>query len=174
LLLGVEFWNKKIDRREEFKICSVLWFWWLFAEKVFDGFVVKAQKMNCWKILFMLFLLETIPTAKWFWSTTLRNHFHSKMVMEYNSQKPFLSSSSNCVSPKLNDDNGSWSLVFFTCWKPLSTSNGFGVQLTETISTTKWFWHNFIQNMYNHHYLLFFINLFSVEPSLIVYVFPHN
>jgi hypothetical protein len=24
--------------------------------------------------------------------------------------------------------------------KPLSTSNGFGVQLTETISTAKWFW----------------------------------
>jgi len=64
------------------------------------------------------------------------------MVLEYNSQKPFLSSSSNCVSPKLNDDNGSRSLVFFTCWKPLSTSNGFGVQLTETISTAKWFWHS--------------------------------
>ena len=27
--------------------------------------------------------------------------------------------------------------------KLLSTSNGFGVQLTETISTAKWFWHNF-------------------------------
>jgi len=27
--------------------------------------------------------------------------------------------------------------------KLLSTSNGFGVQLAETISTAKWFWHNF-------------------------------
>ncbi|AES61124.1 phloem protein [Medicago truncatula] len=27
------------------------------------------------------------------------------MVLDYNSQKPFLSSSSNCVSPKLNDGN---------------------------------------------------------------------
>jgi len=26
--------------------------------------------------------------------------------------------------------------------KPLSTSNSFGVQLTETISTAKWFWHS--------------------------------
>jgi len=55
---------------------------------------------------------ETISTTKWFWSTTHRNHFRSKMVLEYNSQKPFISSSSNCVSPKLNDGNGSRSLVF--------------------------------------------------------------
>jgi len=27
--------------------------------------------------------------------------------------------------------------------KLLSTSNGFGVQLTETISTAKWFWNTF-------------------------------
>jgi hypothetical protein len=26
--------------------------------------------------------------------------------------------------------------------KPLSTLNGFGVQLAETISTAKWFWHS--------------------------------
>jgi len=34
------------------------------------------------------------------------------MVLEYNSHKLFLSPSSNCVSPKLNDDNGFRSLVF--------------------------------------------------------------
>jgi len=27
--------------------------------------------------------------------------------------------------------------------KPLNTSNGFGVQLTKTISTTQWFLHSF-------------------------------
>ncbi|KEH41786.1 plant invertase/pectin methylesterase inhibitor protein [Medicago truncatula] len=85
-----------------------------------------------------------------------RNHSHSKMVLKYNSQKPFPQQNgfgvqltetisfllTNCVSPKLNDGNGSRSLVFFTCLKPLSKSNGFGVQLTETISTAKWFWHS--------------------------------
>jgi len=39
------------------------------------------------------------------------------MVLEYNSQKPF------------------------------PQQNGFGVLLTETISTAKWFWYNFIQNI---------------------------
>ncbi|KEH21783.1 translation initiation factor IF-3, putative [Medicago truncatula] len=55
---------------------------------------------------------------KWFWSTTHRNPYapciNSEMVLEYNSQKPF---------PQQNG-----------CWKPLNTSNGFGIQLTETIS----------------------------------------
>ncbi|AES94072.2 transmembrane protein, putative [Medicago truncatula] len=27
-------------------------------------------------------------------------------------------------------------------WKPFPQQNGFGVQLTETISTAKWFWHS--------------------------------
>nr|ABN08033.1 hypothetical protein MtrDRAFT_AC154391g19v2 [Medicago truncatula] len=27
-------------------------------------------------------------------------------------------------------------------WKPFPQQNGFGVQLIETISTTKWFWHS--------------------------------
>jgi len=67
------------------------------------GFVVKAQKMNCWKPFPQQTFLETSPqqngfrvqhtetifTAKWFWSTTHRNHFHCKMVLESNSQKPF-------------------------------------------------------------------------------------
>jgi len=73
------------------------------------GFVVKAQKMNCWKPFPQQTFLETIPTAKWFWSTTHKNHFPSKLVLEYNSQKPF------------------------------SLQNGFRVQLTETISIAKWF-----------------------------------
>jgi hypothetical protein len=34
-------------------------------------------------------LTETISTAKWFWRPTHGNHFHCKMVLEYNSQKPF-------------------------------------------------------------------------------------
>jgi len=73
------------------------------------GFAVKAQKMNCWKPFPQQTFLETIPTAKWFWSTTHINHFHNKMVLEYNSQKPF------------------------------SLQNGFGVQLTETIFIANWF-----------------------------------
>jgi len=49
-------------------------------------------------------ILETISTAKWFWHfgavmimndgvddeiEDSENHFHNKMVLEYNSQKPF-------------------------------------------------------------------------------------
>jgi len=49
-------------------------------------------------------LLETIPTTN-----ISGNHPHSKMVLEYNTQKPF------------------------------SQQIGFGVQLTETIFTAKWF-----------------------------------
>jgi len=75
-------------------------------------------------------LTETISTAKWFWSTIHRNHFFPP--------PPIVS-----VQNRMMDR----SLVFFTCRKPLSTSNGFEVQLTEIISTTKWFWHNFIQNI---------------------------
>ena len=42
--------------------------------------------------------------------------------------------------------------VFCEFWvkimpKPLSTSNGFGVQLTKTISTTKWFWNSLVAAM---------------------------
>jgi hypothetical protein len=59
--------------------------------------------------LVLALLTETIFTAKWFWSLTHGNQFHCKMVLEYNSRKPF------------------------------SLQNGFGVQLTETISTAKWF-----------------------------------
>jgi len=136
--LGISVWNGVCDVLDNSNLMS---------------FTVRSENENgyelavdCWWVceIFGVQLTETISTAEWFWSTTHRNYFHSKMVLEYNLQKPFLSSSSNCVSPKLNDDNDSRSLVFFTCWKPLSTSNGFGVQLTETISTAKWFWHIFI------------------------------
>jgi hypothetical protein len=56
----------------------------------FGGFVVKTQKMNCWKMN-LLFKKKTLPVE-------------ILVVLEYNSQKPF------------------------------PQQNGFGVQLTETIS----------------------------------------
>jgi len=72
-------------------------------------------------------ILETISTTKWVWSTTHRNHFHNKMVLAF----------------RYGDDDERqcwwWDWRF---WKPFPQQNGFGVQLTETISTTKWFWHS--------------------------------
>jgi len=57
--------------------------------------------------------------------------FHSKMVLTF----------------RYSNDDGDdderrcwwWDWRF---WKPLPQQNGFGVQLTETISTAKWFWHS--------------------------------
>jgi len=57
--------------------------------------------------------------------------FHSKMVLAF----------------RYGDDDGDdderrcwwWDWRF---WKPFPQQNGFGVQLTETISAAKWFWHS--------------------------------
>jgi len=57
--------------------------------------------------------------------------FHSKMILAF----------------RYGDDDGDdderrcwwWDWRF---WKPFPQQNGFGVQLTETISTTKWFWYS--------------------------------
>ncbi|AES75556.1 serpin-like protein [Medicago truncatula] len=42
--------------------------------------------------------------------------------------------------PRLISDGSVFNFTLLDQRKPLSTSNGFGVQLTETISTAKWFW----------------------------------
>lgn len=66
-----------------------------------------------------------------------------EMVLEYNSQKPF------------PQQNGLYNFMhgagnsYAGCWKSLHTSNDFGVQLIETISTAKCFWHNFMQDAGN-------------------------
>ena len=55
-----------------------------------NGFGIPVRWWWWTTVLMMrLKILETISTAKWFWSTTHRNHFHSKMVLDYDSQKPF-------------------------------------------------------------------------------------
>ena len=93
-------------------ICIVVCWWWFIVffdvHHFFDFFYDLIRKMAREK---------GFRVCNWWLYQSLGhiNHFHSKMVLEYNSQKPFLSSSSNCVSPKLNDGNGSRSLVFFTC-----------------------------------------------------------
>jgi len=82
-------------------------------------------------LMMRLKIMETITTTKWVWSTTHRNHFHSKMVLAF----------------RYGDNDGDdderqcwwWDWRF---WKPFPQQNEFGVQLTETISTAKWFWYS--------------------------------
>jgi len=45
--------------------------------------------------------------------------------------------------------------------KPLSTSNGFGVQLTETVSTAKWFWNKSGCNNESMFFVVYF-NVYQV------------
>jgi len=44
---------------------SVRWWWWT---------TVLTMRLK---------ILETISTAKWVWSTTHRNYFHSKMILAF-------------------------------------------------------------------------------------------
>jgi len=57
------FW-KPFPQQNGFGI-SVRWWWWTTV------------------LMMRLKILETISTSKWFWSTTHRNHFHSKMVLAF-------------------------------------------------------------------------------------------
>jgi len=84
-----------------------------------NGFCIPVRWWWWTTMLMMrLKILETISTAKCVWSTTHR-------AFRYGD----------------DDERRCWRWDW-RFWKPFPPQNGFGVQLTETISTAKWFWHS--------------------------------
>jgi len=76
------------------------------------------------------------------------NHYHIKMGLEYNSQKPFPQQNGFGIPVRW----WWWTAVLMMrleILETISTTKGFGVQLTETISTTKWVWHSGTMMMMN-------------------------